>query len=415
MMKNIDWFNEARYGLFIHWGAYSVAARGEWVMNRELIPPDEYRKLYAEKFMAENFDPSKWAELAKRWGMGYTVLTARHHDGFALWNSEVNPFNTTQIGPKRDLLAEYIEAVRAADLKVGVYYSPANWTHPDYPGAFFRDWPGGSDIRDKRQNRQNNWKDRHTRRRFIEYYRAELKELLNNYGKIDYLWFDGCIPHDLDGDDTIELIREWQPDMLINNRLGDPYDVKVSEQKITPAEPGKSWEACITLSQTWGYHAGDDCWKSPKEVLKLLLDCAGNSGNLLINVGPKPDGTIQEAAVKILDDVGNWIKDNRDAVSASQRHPFSWNSSAKITARDNKVFLNFLLNPGRSFCWGELQNKVTKAYWLDTKEELKLRQEGERLFFDEIVFSYPGRTAVLEIKGIPSANAVQRGFWILDD
>ncbi|MBP5233141.1 MAG: alpha-L-fucosidase, partial [Planctomycetes bacterium] len=132
-MPDASWFAAARYGLFIHWGAYSVAGRGEWIMNRELIPADEYRRLYAENFRAEKYDPAAWAALAKRWGMQYAVLTTRHHDGFALWDSQVNPFNAARLGPGRDLVRPYVEAFRAAGLKVVLYYSPANWSHPDYP------------------------------------------------------------------------------------------------------------------------------------------------------------------------------------------------------------------------------------------------------------------------------------------
>ena len=410
-----EWFSAARYGLFIHWGPYSVAGRGEWIMNRELIPLDEYRKLYAENFRAEKYAPADWAAKAKRWGMSYTVLTTRHHDGFALWDSKVNSFNAAALGPRRDLVSEYVDATRDAGLKVGLYYSPANWSHPDYPGAYFRDWPGGSDVRDKEQHRNNDWRDRHARRRFIDYYRAELEELLTGYGRIDYLWFDGCIPRDLDGDETIAMIREWQPEMLINNRLGDPFDVKVSEQRITPAPPGQLWEACLTLNRNWGYHAGDAFWKSPGDVLTLLLECARNGGNLLLNVGPRADGTIPEESVRILDTVGAWLEANRDAICCSERHPFSWNCTAWITARDNRVFINFLLDPGASFCWGELNNNVLRAYWLDTGETIAFRQCGSRLFLDGLAYRTPGRTAVVEVDGAPRAHTVQRGFWIPED
>lgn len=197
MQERFKWFQEARYGLFIHWGAYSQAARGEWVMNRERIPLEEYRNCYVKSFKAEHYDPADWMKKALRWGMKYAVLTTRHHDGFALWDSKLNPFNAVNLGPGRDLVAPYVKAVREAGLKVGLYYSPASWTHPDYPGAYFRDWPGEKD-----------WKSEAHRRRFIEYYRAELKELMTGYGKIDYLWFDGCIPENIDGGETIAMLRE---------------------------------------------------------------------------------------------------------------------------------------------------------------------------------------------------------------
>ena len=402
MSKRSEWFNEARYGLFIHWGAYSKAARGEWIMNRELIPVEEYRRLYAEHFAAEHFDPADWAAKAVRWGMGYAVLTTRHHDGFAQWDSKVNPYNSTQMGPKRDLVAEYVRAFRAAGLKVGLYYSPANWSHPDYPGGYFRDWPGEGD-----------WKDEAARQRFIAYYRAELQELMTGYGKIDYLWFDGCIPGNLEGDETLKMLRELQPGMIINNRLGEPFDVKVSEQTITPAEPGHDWEACMTLNDNWGFHAGDHNWKKPADVINLLLTCAQGDGNLLLNIGPRADGIIPQESVDILDTVGEWLKGARESVVRSERHPFSWNCTARpITAKGNKVFLHFLKDPCGEFCWGDLKNNVVKAYWLDNGESIAFEKIGDRLFLRNLVHVLPARTAVLELDGKPATLQAQTTFWI---
>ncbi len=397
-----NWFDKARYGMFIHYGAYSVAGRGEWIMNRELIPYEEYRKLYAENFIAEKFDPTDWAEKAKQWGMGYMVLTARHHDGFALWNSDVNPYNAMNIGPKQDLVAEYVDAAREAGLKVGLYYSPANWSHPDYPGAYFRDWPG-----------KNDWKNEASRKRFIEYYRSELHELLTRYGKIDYLWFDGCIPENIDGDECIQKIRKLQPEIYINNRLGNPYDVKVCEQTINPPKETRRWEACLTLNSSWGYHTGDHRWKTPEDVIELLLRCAEKGGNLLLNVGPKADGTIPAECIMILDEVGKWLAVSREAVSESERHPFSWNGSARpITRKENRIYLHFINAPGKEFCWGELKNKVERAYWLDNGETVSFEQNGMRLFLDDLRHIRPARTLVLEVSGAPQANLAQTTFWI---
>lgn len=401
-MPDASWFAAARYGLFIHWGAYSVAGRGEWIMNRELIPADEYRRLYAENFRAEKYDPAAWAALAKRWGMQYAVLTTRHHDGFALWDSQVNPFNAARLGPGRDLVRPYVEAFRAAGLKVGLYYSPANWSHPDYPGAHFRDWPEPGD-----------WKDEAARQRFIAYYRAELRELLQGYGKIDYLWFDGCIPDNLDGEATIPMLRQWQPEMLINNRLAAPFDVKVCEQTVNPAAPGQAWEACMTLNANWGWHAGDRRWKTPEDVIELLLSCAQSGGNLLLNVGPRADGTVPGESTRILDEVGKWLATNREAITASERHPFSWNCTARpITARGDKVYLHFILDPGDEFCWGEAANQVLRAYWLDDGAPIAFEQRDGRLFLRGLAHRRPCRTAVLELDGAPRAIREQKQFWI---
>jgi alpha-L-fucosidase len=400
-----SWFNEARYGLFIHWGAYSVGGRGEWFMNRELITKEEYTKSYVEKWKAENYRPEEWLRLAKTAGMGYAILTARHHDGFALWNSQTNDFNAANLGPKRNLVAPYVEACRSAGLKVGLYYSPASWTHPDYPGAFFRDWPS-----------ENDWESETTRKRFIEFYRSELRELLSNYGKIDYLWFDGCIPENLEGDETLKFLRSIQPEIIVNNRLGDPYDVKCCEQTINPPDdPEQNWEACMTLNKNWGYHAGDSRWKNELDVIELLLKCAESAGNLLLNVGPKPDGSIPAKSIEIMRGAGEWIKRNFNAISNSEHHPFSWNCTARpVTSVGNTVFLHFLVDPKGSFCWGELKNKVLNAYFNDSGEKIRFRQENGRLFLTDIPNPLPTlpATIALELDGEPKASRRQTTFWI---
>ena len=396
------WFDQSRYGLFIHWGAYSAGARGEWVMNRERIPLDEYRRDFVGAFHAERFDPADWAAKAVRWGMKYAVLTTRHHDGFSLWDSYANPYNAKNLGPGRDLVRPYVEAFRAAGLKVGLYYSPASWANPDYPGAHFRDWPGPGD-----------WKDEASRRRFVAQYRAELRELCTRYGKIDYLWFDGCIPENMDGDETLAMIREWQPDILVNNRLGGPYDVKVCEQTINPPKEGGRWEACMTLNANWGFHAGDTRWKRPADVLELLLTCAEKGGNLLLNVGPRADGTIPEESVAILDEVGAWLRANDESVRASEPSPFPWNNVARpVTVRGNRVYLHFLVDPKGVYCWADLKNRVLAARWLDDGSPVAFERRGNRLFLRGLSWRAPGRTVVLDVEGRPEPVAPQTTFWI---
>ena len=216
-----EWFRQAHFGLFIHWGVYSVPARGEWVMNRELIPYEEYKTKYAEKFTAANFDPEQWAEIAKKAGMKYMVLTARHHDGFCLWDTKTKEFNAMNYGPKKDLIRMYTDAVRKAGLKVGLYYSVADWTHPDYP-AFERDWP-------------TTWKSEDARKRFVEYYKSQVRELLTKYGKIDILWWDGTAPEiGLEGETINKEAYKLQPGILINKRNSEPFDINTSEQRLLP-------------------------------------------------------------------------------------------------------------------------------------------------------------------------------------
>ena len=398
-----EWFDEARYGVFIHFGAYAVAGRGEWVKNRERIPNDEYAETYCRPFRIEKLDCADWARKFKKWGFKYAVLTARHHDGYAMWDSKVNPFNCVKVGGAPDVVGEYVKHMRAAGLKVGLYYSPANWSHPDYPGAFFRDWPDEKD-----------WRDDASRLRFVAYYRAELKELLDNYGPVDYLWFDGCGPEDLCGVETLAWLRRDYPAMMVNNRLACGYDIMVCEQAINPPrDPEQRWESCMTLNDNWGYHAGDAHWKDPQDVIRLLGKCAASGGNLLLNVGPKPDGTIPEESCRILDTVGEWLAANRAAIALSERHPFGWNVTASpITVRGNKVYLHFIARPPETFTWAELGNRCIAAKWLDDGTPVAFEQKGPRLFLKGLVWKGPCRVLELTLDGAPKAAVSQTTFWI---
>ena len=199
---------------------------------------------------------------------------------------------------------------------------------------------------------------------------------MTGYGKIDYLWFDGCIPENIDGGETIAMLRELQPEMLINNRLGSPFDIKVCEQTINPAAPGQAWEACMTLNDNWGYHAGDRSWKNPAAVVSMLMTCARSSGNLLLNVGPKADGTIPEESVRILDAVGDWLKRNREAITDTERSPFTWNNTARlITVKGNRIYITFEHEPGGQFCWSELKT-VSAAHggWMTALRSVSVRR-----------------------------------------
>lgn len=397
-----DWFNATRYGMFIHWGVYSVAARGEWTLNRECIPYDEYTERYVNNFHAEQYDPRAWARLAKEAGMGYMVLTTRHHDGFALWGTNTSDFNAVQLGPKRDLVREYVDAVRAEGLKVGLYYSVADWHHADYPTPYARDWPDG-------------WKDEASRRRFVHYYRTQLEELMTQYGKIDMLWYDGCIPSPTDGEEVNTYIKQLQPDILINDRNGQPWDFHCSEQAIKPAEPGVNWEACMTLNRNWGYHAGDVSYKSAKDVINLLTEVAASGGNLLLNVGPNGAGVIPEESVKILREAGAWLRRNGEFLADSTRSPFSWNMFGRLTTNGNKVYVHVFHSTGEELCLAEIKNTVLSAHFVDSGEPVPFEQLGERLFLRNLPVPLPdpiAMTIVLEVEGEPAALTPQTTFWI---
>ena len=404
MKTDCSWFNDARYGMFIHWGAYSAAGRGEWVANRERISKSDYTALCVDRFHAENYDPSAWAALAKESGMGYAVLTARHHDGFALWPTDAGDFHAGRLGPKRDLVGPFVEAFRRAGLNVGLYYSPADWFHPDYPGPYFRDWPGNND-----------WSSDEARLRFIAYYRAQLVELMTRYGKIDYLWYDGCIPDNLQCREVNEEILRLQPDIIINERNGEPSHVSICEQAIKAAKPGVAWEACMTLNDNWGYHAGDTNWKTARQVIQMLTDTASKAGNLLLNVGPRSDGTIPAESAKILREAGDWLRKNGESIYGSSRSPFTWSNWGRVTSKGSRIYLHIWNSTGPELCFAELKNKVRSVRILDIGESVAFEQTDERLVLRGLPVPLPdpiATTLVIEVEGESETLTPQTTFWI---
>jgi alpha-L-fucosidase len=401
------WWSEARFGMFIHWGPYSVAARGEWVMNRERIPADVYMREYAAGWKAENYDPSAWVRLAREAGMAYMVMTARHHDGFALWDTATTPYSAARMGPGRDLVRPFADAVRAGGLRLGLYLSAADWTHRDYPGYSFRDWPGPSD-----------WRDEESRRRFVAYYRAQLRELMTNYGRIDLLWWDGCIPGNIDGRDANEEALRLQPGVLITERNGEPWDIAISEQAIK-ARAGTAWEACMTLNGNWGYHAGDRDWKSARDVVEMLVKTVSGGGNLLLNVGPRADGTVPEESVDILRETGAWVRRHRSVLAElCGPSPFTWNNTVLTGVGRDRVFLFFRYEPGPTFCWAELKNRVRAVTCSSTGQPVRFRQEGARLLLEGLACPQPDPTmTVVEVvtDGPPEPLTEQTSFWIPGD
>jgi alpha-L-fucosidase len=319
--SNITWFQHARFGLFIHWGIYAVPARGEWVKQVESITDLDYQP-YFDSFDPIHYDPRAWARAARAAGMQYAVMTAKHHDGFCLFDSQYTDYKATNTPAGRDLIKEYVEAFRAEGLKVGFYYSLLDWHHPDYPiaGDSIHPMRSHPDFKDHAGNLP----------RYAEYLHNQVRELLTNYGRIDIIWFDFSYDN-MRGEawhatELVEMTRQLQPGILIDNRLGgniraiepEVYagDFACPEQIIPPEgvlnEAGQPlpWEACITLNDHWGYHAQDQNWKSSKTVIRALVECVSKSGNLLLNVGPTAKGEFPEECTRILGEVGAWMHRN---------------------------------------------------------------------------------------------------------
>lgn len=331
------WWRSARFGMFIHWGLYAIPARGEWVMHAERIKISEYEKL-AKVFNPEKYDPRSWARLARRAGMRYMVLTTKHHDGFCLFDTQTTRFNAMRSAARRDLVREYAEACRAEGLGVGFYFSIKDWHHPACP----------LDAQDRLRNFESGIR-RPDPVKFLAYAKAQINELLSNYGKVDIIWFDGRLeamkPF---GPQLAAYIRSLQPDILINNRLGQDEDFKTPEQEI-PSRPltgagGRllDWETCDTLTGGhWGYCPYDrHILRPPENLIRRLVRSAASGGNYLLNVGPRADGAIPSEAIASLDTIGKWMRRHGEAVYGTGAGPDCDFPCGRMTRRGNHVYLH---------------------------------------------------------------------------
>src|SRR5499433_1673804 len=349
--RRMKWWHEAKFGMFIHWGLYSTLGRHEWVMENEGIPVSEYEKL------APNFKPipnaaRTWAQLARRAGMKYMVMTTKHHEGFCNFNTKLTDYCAPQQGPGRDLVREYVDAARAEGLRVGFYYSLMDWHHPD--GAKCKT-------------------DEASRRRFVDYIHGQVKELVTNYGKLDILWYDVAWPLDAKGWESIEMntmVRKVQPDIIINNRSKIPEDFDTPEQRIE-ASANRPCESCMTLNDSWGYNASDVGSKSPTTVIRNLITCARDDGNYLLNIGPKHDGSIPQESIDILSSVGQWMDKNGQSIYGSDRCQPRRSNYASFTRKGNTLFAHVHFWPGETVVVAGLMTKVRSAKLLATGQKVE--------------------------------------------
>ncbi|MGI6367249.1 MAG: alpha-L-fucosidase [Anaerolineae bacterium] len=385
--EHMRWWNEARFGMFIHWGVYAIPARGEWVMHQEHIPHAEYAP-YADQFNPQCYDPDAWVQLAREAGMRYMVLTSRHHDGYSLFDSSVSQFTAPRRAAGRDLLRPFVEACHRAQMPVGFYYSLLDWRYPAYFAGPRRDPAGWLEL--------------------VQYMHAQVRELCTNYGKLDILWYDGGWPYtaqDWRSDELNTMVRELQPGIIINNRAQLPADFDTPEQHVAASAPGRPWEACITLNGSWGYNAADDEWKSPRQVVSTLVRCASGGGNLLLNVGPRPDGTIPAESEQILRRVGEWLDVNGESIYGTDRSPF-FTSTGMTTLRGKSLYVHVLRWPGSELVVPRLLTPVSSARFLANGEPIAWEQRGDRVFLQELPAAAPDdldTVIVLELEGEPRA------------
>ncbi len=322
---DMQWFKDARFGLFIHWGPVSIKGTEiGWSRDAERpgrkgrgeVPVEVYDNLY-KQFNPVKFNADEWVALAREAGMKYLVFTTKHHDGFCMFDTKLSEYKITNSPFKRDVCKELADACHRGGLKLGWYYSPPDWHHPDY----------------RTENH----------RRYIEYMHGQLRELCTNYGKVDIIWFDGLggSAEDWDSRRLFKMLRTLQPGILLNNRAGLPADWDTPEQKIGSMANNRAWETCMTIGDQWAYKP-DDRIKSLKECLHALVLCSGGSGNLLFNVGPRPDGSIEPLQVERLKEMGKWLRANGESIYGTAGGPYARDYWGVSTRKGSNVYLHVL-------------------------------------------------------------------------
>ncbi len=382
LMKRTQWWREARFGMFIHFGAYAVPARGEWIKSNERLTTEKYQQ-YVDEFNPVDFDAKKWAKIAKDAGMKYAVLTAKHHDGFCMFNSKLTDYKLSTRFNGRDLVREFLDAFREEGLKVGLYYSLIDWHHPDYPNV------GNHPQRDDKEysKRPFNWEN------YLNYMHGQVEELVKNYGKLDIIWFDYSFG-DYSGEkwkakELLEMVRKYQPEILIDNRLTINNGTKTSARKIsaygdfeTPEQgiPDEGladeygnpipWETCLTLNNNWGYNEFDNNWKSPQLIIQSLVNCVSKNGNMLLNVGPDARGNIPDESVRILREVGKWTDKNGESIYGCGASDIAKPDWGRFTRKGNSLYVHWMYPNLVPLKLRGLGDKGGKAYLLATDAEL---------------------------------------------
>src|SRR6202142_1547563 len=368
--RRIQWWQEAKFGMFIHWGLYSLIGRREW------------------------------AKLAGQAGQKYMVMTTKHHEGFCNFDTKLTDYCAPKQAAGRDLVREFVEAAREEGLRVGFYYSLMDWHHPD----------GALCVTNEA-----------ARQRFVAYTHGLIRELMSNYGKIDILWYDvdwPLTPEQWESERMNQMVFQLQPDIIVNDRNGLDGDFSTPEQHIQAAAKGRAWEACMTLNDSWGYHKADDNWKTPKTVVNNLITCAHGGGNYLLNIGPKPDGSIPAESVAILQAGGKWTAHNATAVYGTERSSLERHVYANFTQRENTVYAHIddwpgdtpaeqwlsFFEPPSVISFGGFRTKVKSVQMLAGGKPIAFTQDDLSLRLTGLASAAPDKPAtviVIECDGEP--------------
>jgi len=387
--SRMKWWTEARFGMFIHWGIYALPARHEWVKNNEHITDEAYQK-YFDHFNPDLYDPKAWARMAKQAGMKYFVVTTKHHEGFCLWDSKYTDYKATKTPCGKDLIKPLVQAMREEGLRVGIYHSLLDWHHPEYTLDENHPMFGNPEFREKAKSRDM--------AKYREYLHNQVRELLTEYGPIDCLFMDFSFPGkngkgraDWDSEELIKMIRELQPNIIVDDRL-DLLDVPGGWDYRTPEQfmprdwvtmNGKRvpWETCQTFSGSWGYYRDETSWKSVRQLIALLVETVSKGGNLLLNVGPTARGAFDDRAVERLNGIGEWMKlhcrsiygctQAPDEFKAPQNCLLTYNPEAK------RLYVHLLNWPIENLRLEGFGSRIRYAQLLNDASEIRFSEEDQ--------------------------------------
>lgn len=400
---DLEWFQDDRFGLFLHWGLYALPARHEWVKNREKLTDEHYQR-YFRHFDPDLFDPATWARLAREAGMRYFAITTKHHEGFCLWDSDLTDYKVTNTPYGRDLIGPMVEAFRAEGLRVGFYHSLIDWHHPDFPVDGLH--PQRDDEEFKAANADRDIA------KYTDYLHGQVRELLTWFGQIDYLFFDfsysgrqwgGKGAADWRSEELLKLVRELQPDILVNDRLEIPGDFATPEQ-YQPNAPmlldghPVAWEACQTLNGSWGYDRDNLDWKPTDLLVRMLVDSVSKDGNLLLNVGPNGRGEFEPRAVERLRGIGEWTRLHGRSVYGAGRSEFTPPVDCRYTQRGDRLYVHVFGWPFKHLHLPGLAGRVDYAQFLHDASEVGMRviEPGEHAQNTKLG-GLPDRTLTLEL------------------
>ncbi len=401
--QNKEMFQKSRFGMFIHWGIYALGARHEWLKNHEEMSDEKYQR-YFDLFSPDLYEPEKWADAAASAGMKYFVITTKHHDGFCLWDSQYTDYKAPNTPCGKDLLTPMVDAFRSRGLKVGFYYSLIDWHHPNFT----------IDMRHSQRNHPDKEELNKGRdfKKYAEYMRNQVTELLTNFGRIDIMWFDFSYPgpdgkgkDDWESEKLLELVKSKQPHIMVNNRLDLPGNgaFVTPEQFQPPAgytdEDGNPalWEACQTFSGSWGYHRDETNWKSVETLLWMLIDSVSKGGNMLLNVGPTARGEFDFRAMDRLEGMGQWMRYNSRSIHGCGASEFTPPSNCTYTQNGDRLYLHIFSWPFKKLYLPGLAHKIRYAQFLHDNSEIFFLEEDTISTHSNLSCPVPENSAAIEL------------------